>query len=399
MTKIELQLLKIARAFIRGSKAADIDSLSPEEWTELYSLCHIHRLTAAAYACLTGVPAFEAAPEALQSGWKRTAAHLSVIQVQRSSALCALCRELEDAGIPYAVVKGLACRSLYDYGTMRVSADEDIFIDGRHVRKALRVCAKSGFNVSGRSDGVFLLTDVRKMRVHLHTRLFPVEYKALNQHFADALQRRIRLTTPCGTVDTLAHTDHILYILAHMLRYFVSSGISIRTACDVAAYIRRGGGQVDWDTVYSVLDAVGAGTLFLGVMDVCRRYLLVSCSEFNCPERYIDCSVSGDALLEDMLRADVYGQSEKIPEGRAGLKAAIGGQSGDIVGAVFPSQSQLKAQYTYLKRWPWLVPVAWLSRMARYGGTLFRRRNYSDGMVIQLQRADLLKAYNVVLPG
>jgi hypothetical protein len=399
MTKIELQLLKIARAFICGTRANDIDILTPTEWDSLYSLCYTHRFTAAAYVCLRGTPAFCAAPEALQNSWKRTAAYLSIVQVQRSNTLCALCRELEDAGISYAVVKGIACRSLFTYGDMRVSADEDIFVDSRNAKKALRICVKSGFHVSERRDGTLLLTDVRKMHIHLHTRLFPTEYQALNRHFADALQRRRRLETPCGAVYTLGHTDQILYILAHMLRYFVSSGISIRTACDAAAYIRCWGDAVDWDTVHSMLDITGAGTLFLGVLDVCRRYLLISVNAFNCPKQYVDCSVSGASLLDDMLRADVYGQKERIPEGRAGFKAAIIGPSGGIVRAVFPGQMRLKAQYTYLERHPWLIPVAWLSRIAHYSRTLLRRRHYSDGMVIRLQRDDLLKAYNVVLPG
>ena len=64
---------------------------------------------------------------------------------------------------------------------------------------------------------------------------------------------------------------------------------------------------------------------------------------------------------------------------------------------VFISRKKLKRQYHYLKRFPFLLPVAWVQRLAKYvietrkGGT-----RLVEPVTIGTSRTSLLKKYRII---
>ena len=66
--------------------------------------------------------------------------------------------------------------------------------------------------------------------------------------------------------------------------------------------------------------------------------------------------------------------------------------------AAFPSAKALEGRYPWLKKQPWLLPVAWTSRMAGYLRETRRRPDSSlaDALKIGTERVELLKRYDIL---
>ena len=69
-----------------------------------------------------------------------------------------------------------------------------------------------------------------------------------------------------------------------------------------------------------------------------------------------------------------------------------------ILAAAFPTAKRLEGRYPWLKKQPWLLPVAWTSRMANYLRETKRRPDSSlaDALKIGAERVELLKRYDIL---
>ena len=110
-------------------------------------------------------------------------------------------------------------------------------------------------------------------------------------------------------------------------------------------------------------------------------------------------------LLLDLLSGGLYGDAsmsrkhssnitlEAVAAQKAGKTAR-----GAFAASVFPTASKLEGRYPYLKKYPYLLPVAWCSRLLHYGK---ESRNAggnkaSDALKIGAERVELLKNYGII---
>ena len=66
--------------------------------------------------------------------------------------------------------------------------------------------------------------------------------------------------------------------------------------------------------------------------------------------------------------------------------------------SMFPSAKSLESRYPYLKKYPYLLPVAWFSRIAKYGKEQKGNANNSamESLKIGSERVELLRKYKVI---
>lgn len=70
-----------------------------------------------------------------------------------------------------------------------------------------------------------------------------------------------------------------------------------------------------------------------------------------------------------------------------------------ILRTLFPSRRALEGRYPYLRTKPWLLPVAWVSRVARYAQDSRRagvQDNAAESLRIGGERVELLRRYGVI---
>ena len=337
----------------------------------------------------------------------------AVGQTRRTRKLEALYGALEAEGLRPLLVKGLACRLLYPNPDLRPSSDEDLLAREEEMKDIHRVFTRMGMEQEG--DGrlgeaqVVTYWDRESgLRIELHRKLFPEDaraYGGMNRCFEQSFDRGIRLEGANGPVWTMGPDDHLLYLICHSFKHFLHSGFGVRQVCDICLAAAAWGERIDWDDFFAALEpfradcfarnlfAIGAEYLgFAGRWPLPMEAALAARGETDC-----------GALLEDLLTAGVYGSSSdvRLHSSRITLNAAAAegeqtlGRS--VLRTVFPSARELEGRYPYLKKKPWLLPGAWVQRLAHYAGeNLGRTGAARESVAIGERRVALLKKYGVI---
>ena len=115
--------------------------------------------------------------------------------------------------------------------------------------------------------------------------------------------------------------------------------------------------------------------------------------------------MDGEDLLEDLLDGGVFGDSsmsrkhssnitlQAVAERRKGKRADV-----SMMRSLFPDRKYMERTYTYLKKYPVLLPAAWIFRIRGY---LKETKKSSENSVrasirIGSQRVDLMKKYKII---
>ena len=400
MTAAEQQLIGCLRAFCRNEPADRVSGVQPEE---LHRLAAVHKLVPVVYEALSGEP--EAFGEA-RLRWKQEATLSVALQAKRTEAALRLCAALNAVDVPYALVKGLICRSLYPHPDHRASAYEDLFVLPEH-RAACEavleaqglVCAEPGETESNWSCAESGLA------IELHLQLFSEEYEAerrMNAYFREAAARCEFETVSGVPVRTLAPQDHFLLLVCHALKHFHYSGFGLRTLSDIGLFATRYGSRFDWTEIRRMLDEVGGMVFCSHVLHICQTQFVYD----GAAAGYIpEITGSYEALLTDVLDAGVYGQSTMSRKHSANIvlqnlkHAEPGSGRGGVLRALFPPRAALVSRYPALKKAPVLLPAVWLARIGTYGADMLRgklpRASAAESIELGKRRTELMRQYGV----
>lgn len=400
MTAAEQQLIACLGAFCRGAKAPTVPDVQPGE---LYRLATVHKLVPVVYETLSGKPeAFGGA----QARWKQETMLSVAMQARRTEAVLRLCTALNEADVPYALLKGLICRCLYPHPDHRASADEDLFVLPEHREQCEAVLSERGLIRGDSNDTESKWCDAESgLVIELHMRLFSDDYAAerrMNSYFREAAGRCGFETVEDVPVHTFAPQDHFLLLVCHALKHFHYSGFGLRTLCDIGLFATRYGARFNWAEVRRVLESVGGMVFCNHVLNICRTRLVYDPASAG---YFPEITGSDEALLADVLEAGIYGQStlSRVHSANIVLQNmknddAESGQSG-VLRAMFPRREALSARYPWLKKVPVLLPVAWLARIGKYGADMLSGKlshgSAAESIELGKRRTELMRQYGI----
>lgn len=80
------------------------------------------------------------------------------------------------------------------------------------------------------------------------------------------------------------------------------------------------------------------------------------------------------------------------------MKASRTGEKSNVLSTVFPKREYLERRYPYLKRRPYMLPVAWVQRIAYYASEKQSGADNSASGSIKLakERIELMKRYDIM---
>lgn len=396
--------LEILRGALEGQPARLDEDLSPEDWHRLLHLATIQNVLPLVYEAVYAHPALALRQELLEPVKQQV--RLQVIrQAMRTEEFLQLNDRLLAAGVRPLVVKGLVCRSLYPKPDHRPSSDEDVLIRPEAFACCHQVLTEFGMATEASREGYEV--PYRKagspLYIELHKSLFPPEqdaYGDLNRFFEGAVSRSVEISLQGHRVYTMEPTDHLFYLICHAFKHFLHSGFGIRQVCDIVLFARRYGGEVDWQRIRENCRAIRAEQFAGAIFALGDRYLGITL-----PAAWQDGEVDPRPLLQDLLEGGLYGDAsmsrkhssnitlDAVAAQKSGRKA----KSGWLVSA-FPAKKKLEGRYPYLKKHPYLLPVAWCSRLLRYGQETRRvsDNHAAQALKIGQQRVELLKFYGII---
>lgn len=397
LTTTETQFLHIARAAISGS---DLPT-EKVDWPAIFTLANQQKLLPILFEAVRKMPA-AGENAALFAVTKQQVIGQVLNQTVRSAEFSDLYHKLRSAGLHPIVVKGQLCSRLYPLKDHRISADDDLYISDAEFMACHEQLLANGLTSDtpvdelATADEVSYTKEGSPLYIELHRHLFDSAEDAhdeLNHFFADL--------NPVETDGFLAMPphEHLLYLLLHAYKHFVRSGIGLRQFCDIGLWARAYHGEIDWQRLREQCESVHAATFAAAAFRIARDYLGI---DFDLPMPW-DASIDVEPLLHDSLCGGVYGSNDltRLHSSTVTLnavKASRTGAKSSVLRTAFPKREYLERRYPYLKKRPYLLPVAWVQRIAHYASEKQSGTENSASGSIKLgkERIELMKRYGIM---
>lgn len=397
LTKAETQFLHITKTAISGG---DLPT-EKVDWSAIFTLANQQKLLPIIFEAVRQT---DAAREnaALFAAVKKQVISQVLNQVVRSAEFADLYKRLRVAGLHPVLVKGALCSRLYPLKDHRISADDDIyvqdseFLDCHEQLLAEELTTDTPADELPTADEVSYLKEGSPLYIELHRHLFDSSEDAhdeLNHFFAD-----IQPIEMAGFLAMPPH-EHLLYLILHAYKHFVSCGIGLRQFCDIGLWAQAYHEQIDWQRLYDQCASVHAATFATAAFKIARGYLGI---KFDLPAPR-EASIDVEPLLHDTLCGGVYGSNDytRLHSSTVTLnavKASRVGKKSSVLSSIFPKKEYFERRYQYLKKHPYLLPVAWIQRIVHYAGEKRTSMDNSAAGSIKLakERIELMKMYDII---
>ena len=397
LTTTETQFLHIAKAAVSGG---DLPA-EKVDWPAIFTLANQQKLLPIVFEAVRKMPA-AVENAALFAAVKQQVIAQVLHQTMRASEFSGLYQKLRAAGLHPVVVKGQLCSRLYPLKDHRISADDDLLIPDGEFMACHEQLLANGLTTGtptdelATADEVSYTKDGSPLYIELHRHLFDSAEDAhdeLNHFFADLNPVEID-----GFLAMPPH-EHLLYLLLHAYKHFVRSGIGLRQFCDIGLWAREYHDEIDWQRLHEQCESVHAATFAAASFRIARDYLGI---DFDLPTPW-DASIDVEPLLHDSLCGGVYGSNDltRLHSSTVTLnavKASRTGEKSSVLRTVFPKREYLERRYPYLKKRPYLLPVAWVQRIAHYASEKQSGADNSASGSIKLgkERIELMKRYGIM---
>ena len=397
LTTTETRFLPIVKAAISGGDPpAEVG-----DWSAILTLAGQQKLLPILFETIRRLPAAEA-DAALLAVVKQQVLIQVLNQTVRSTEFADLYRRLRAAGLHPVVVKGQLCSRLYALQDHRISADDDLYIPDTEFMTCHEQLLANGLTTDTPADELPTADEVTYTKkdsplyIELHRHLFDSAENAhdeLNHFFED-----IQPVEVDGFLAMPPH-EHLLYLILHAYKHFVRSGIGLRQFCDIGLWAREYHAEIDWQRLHDQCASVHAATFAAAAFRIARDYLGI---EFDLPAPW-DVSIDVAPLLHDTLCGGVYGSNDytRLHSSTVTLnavKASRTGERSSVLRTVFPKREYLEHRYPYLKKHPYMLPVAWVQRIAHYASEKQSGADNSASGSIKLakERIELMKRYGIM---
>lgn len=397
LTATERQFLHIAKAAVSGGAlpAENVD------WPAVFTLANQQKLLPILFEAVRKMPAAEE-NVALFAVTKQQVIGQVLNQTVRSAEFSDLYHKLRSAGLHPIVVKGLLCSRLYPLKDHRISADDDLYISDAEFMACHKQLLANGLTTDtpvdelATADEVSYTKEGSPLYIELHRHLFDSSEDAHDElnHFFASLK-------PVETDGFLAMPphEHLLYLILHAYKHFVRSGIGLRQFCDIGLWARAYHVEIDWQRLHEQCESVHAATFAAAAFRIARDDLGI---DFDLPTPW-DGGIDVEPLLHDTLCGGVYGSNglTRLHSSTVTLNAVKASRTGgknSVLRTVFPKREYLERRYPYLKKRPYLLPVAWAQRLAHYASEKQSGADSSASGSIKLgkERIELMKRYGIM---
>lgn len=414
MEAVQELFLQALKAALENKKVTWEDELEAQEWLALFHLAEVHNVLPLIYDAVYSCPAARKAEGELFLPFKRRTVQTVMVQTQKTNELLRLYEKLRDAGIKPCVVKGIICRNIYPNPDHRVSSDEDIWIPKEQFPLCHEVMLSWGMSLSVPEQDIDAAYEVpygkkgSPIYIELHKSLFPPEsaaYGDLNRFFDGITENPEEVQVQGSKLYTMGHTDHLFYLICHAFKHFLHSGFGLRQVCDIILYANTYGEKIDWERIVDQCRQIRAELFTTALFRIGEKYLCFDGDKARYPAVWRELELDESAMLEDLLDSGVYGDANMSRKHSSNITLnAVSAQKqgqkagNNVLKTVFPPAKSLEGRFPYLKEHPYLLPVAWTSRIIHYQKELQQTsgNDAAESIRIGNQRIELMKQYGII---
>ncbi len=289
----------------------------------------------------------------------------------------AIAEKFDSVGIDYRFLKGLGISVTYPNPYTRIMGDFDILVKPELFDQAAVALKEIGYHQVHHDP---LAKDIPFVKVgapgiELHRALFALSNYDFYKEYEDILDllwiEESYITVNKQKIKVPNPEEHFKFIMLHFFKHFTLSGCGARFLLDIHYFTQAH--QID---LIDIEDYFSKGQLkkfvilMVNLLTYYFNYDVLGRSQLNDSE-INEVQIAGDFLLIDGVFGFSGEDSEQtnrlIRYKRANKKSSFK----MLQAAIFPSSMMLNYRFGYAKKFPLLLPIAWIHRFV---GFIFGKR-------------------------
>lgn len=375
------------------------DLVPPSElpWTAIYEEAKDHQVHSLLYPTIMKLPPEIRPDQQLLSTWQRDTYVVLSEQLNHMEIMKELLSLFQTEGIAVILLKGLILRNYYPQPELRTMSDADLLVHSSDIDKIRNILLSYGY--------------VEAMDTIKHIGFYHNNYPGIELHWM--LSKFEETNQTCSLTDQMwrnaiednidgipvlipSAEDQFLHQILHLVNHFTTSGFGLRQLCDLTLFLEANHRLIDWTFTNEQLMNYKVKQFADVILSICNRLLVFDKSALKSEPTeelsYID------LMIEDILKSGVYGN--RTPDRKASYSYI---QSSDykstnslkglpyIVRLIFPSVKYLGTRYSYIRKHPYLLPLAWIQRAVKNLNRIEFLKYSKEIKVTSQERAKLLR--------
>ncbi len=276
-----------------------------------------------------------------------------VISQQQMYEIERIITAFDENKVEYMLLKGTNLKKIYPKTEMRIMGDADILIKTEQYEIIKLVMENLGFINVTESDHE-LIWRKNSLLVELHKRLMPSYNKDYYAYYGDGWQLG-KPTLEYPTRYEMSKEDQMIYLFTHFSKHYRDGGIGIRHFTDLFVY-RSANTNMDEEYIRKELEKLCLYDFYINILDTLGVWF-----EDKEPND------KTDYITNVIFDSGVYGKHSKI---RIAQTLRTAKQTSNLKNAkikhymhvIFPSMEYMLLYYSFLKKYPFLLPVTWAMR-------------------------------------
>lgn len=329
------------------------------DWEKMIQLADIHSVKG--ILCYMSMRYRLCPDPALSSGHRQIVMSTVGRFAQRGALADQLFGKLRDAGIEHILMKGAVVRHFYPVSELRTFGDIDLVIHPEDREKSHALMLEAGFRPEVDWGPVYsYLRGPEVYEIHTDIMEEEVSDKADYQAYFARMWQHTVPRMEC-TLE-FEPEFHFLYLLTHIAKHIAGCGAGVRLYLDIGAFILHYGERINWTWIEGELKKIALWDFARVALTAVERWFGVACP--------LGFEAVADEVMDEFLlytlEAGTFGHFQR-ENAMAKLKKTETDSAGSrwklLLTRLFPPAGEIEARYTYLRKMPWLLPVAWIHRL------------------------------------
>lgn len=310
------------------------------------------------------------------------------------ASILRLIQQMNDTGIPALLIKGYAVADCYAAPDCRMSGDVDVLIDPKDEKRACAFMKANGFAVDRRwKNGHHDVCQHPQLGcVELHVMLYGEIVEDVWFGRMDGrefvCESAIEVATQDGSYRTLGYTDHMIFLMLHLIKHFIMTGMSLRMMLDVALFFSHHAERIDSARFWKTMESLKYGTIAQSILWAMVRYCGIDATSLPglceaCPKQVgmiLDDLENGGWLgkIDEKAREEGWYEYNRqlLMKNRSKaqyLLFMLHWKIGAYLKALFPSRKTLAIRYPCVQKSALLIPLVWLHRLIFRGSRAVKK--------------------------
>lgn len=234
-----------------------------------------------------------------------------------------LTKVLENAGIKFCIMKGIAAAADFPVPEYRKSGDVDILLaDPGDIDRAIVEIEKLGFKTDQTQLSLHhvAMSDSTGLEIEIHTMLAePFDNKKINGYLKELLfecGKNIVTKEIMGVnLPVLEDGYHAYELLLHMLQHFLRSGFGVKLLCDWVVLWNRGLSEISRKTYMRLVNESGIKGFSDMITRTCIKYLGLKREQvlwmalFDNEKNRDEIEKETELFMKELMEAEEFGKT------------------------------------------------------------------------------------------